>query len=212
MKKSLFKRWWFWVIVIFIIIGAISNSGGGNNTDNGATATASNQTASTTVPIAPPVKDNSIKAGMYKVGSDIQAGEYVLVENGSMAYFQITKDSTGTLDSILANDNFSNRSIITIKDGQYLEFRGCKAYLFNVAPTINANNVLPEGMYKVGTDLSPGEYKITADGDGYIEVSKDSTHNMLSIVSNDNFSGEKYVTVSSGQYLKMNNASLVLNK
>ena len=70
------------------------------------------------------------------------------------------------------------------------------------SPT-SKNGVYSEGMYKVGKDLPAGEYKVTCNSEYscYIEVSSDSTGNFDSIITNDNFDGEKYVTVSEGQYL-----------
>ncbi|OJT72942.1 cell wall-binding protein, partial [Clostridioides difficile] len=48
----------------------------------------------------------TIKDGMYKVGKDISAGEYLITSNsGSYAsYYEVTSDSTGNADSILSND------------------------------------------------------------------------------------------------------------
>jgi len=37
----------------------------------------------------------------------------------------------------------------------------------------------------------------------YAEVSKDSKGTFESIVSNDNFDNEKYITISQGQYIKL---------
>lgn len=61
-----------------------------------------------------------------------------------------------------------------------------------------------DGMYRVGTDIPAGEYKLTASSGtlGYWEVTNSSTAD-ADIVGNDNFSGSTYVTVSNGQYLKL---------
>ena len=78
----------------------------------------------------------------------------------------------------------------------------------NVPLTLSTDGLLPEGMYKTGVDLPAGEYKVTADSMGYAEVSSNSSHDMGSIVSNDNFQGEKYITVKDGQYLKLTRAKI----
>lgn len=70
---------------------------------------------------------------------------------------------------------------------------------------------LQDGMYKVGVDIEPGEYKVKSDSLGYVEVSKNAKGVLSSIISNDNFEGEKYVTVKKGQYLKLNGAELILD-
>ena len=208
-------------LFIVLIVYGMTKGGSGSSTPAAAPATSAataqpTSSASTPVatpapapaPVAPVVK--TYVAGMYKIGTDMPAGEYVLIADGT-AYLQTSKDSTGEMDSIIANDNFTNRSIITVKNGQYLTIKGCTAYAFGDAPQVKpVDGFLPEGMYKVGFGFSAGEYKVGADGDGYAEVSSDSTHSMDSIVSNDNFQGDKYITVKAGQYLKLNNAKLKL--
>lgn len=194
------------IIGVVVLLMAIGAMGGG---EEKAAPTAS-EPATTAEAQPAPEKDTSISEGMYKIGTDIPAGEYVLIGDG-MAYFQVSKDSTGSFDSIICNDNFSNRSIISVKDGQYLSIKNAKGYPYADAPKQEAvDNVLPEGMYKVGVDLPAGEYQLSTDGQGYAEVSKDSQHIMDSILSNDNFSGQKYITVKDGQYLKLTRTSLKL--
>lgn len=215
-KKPFWKKWWIWVGAI-IIIGGLASAGGNTDTDSqtqlptDSTNESQSQTNTSkeTTPPKPAIK--TYKSGMYKVGVDMPAGEYVLVGN-SLAYFQIAKDSTGQLESIIANDNFSNRSIITVKDGQYVTLTRCTAYAFKDAPKVNLESgFLPQGMYKVGVDLPAGEYKVIADGMGYMEVSSNSNHDLNAIVSNDNFQGEKYITVKDGQYLKLTRAKIKVN-
>lgn len=63
-----------------------------------------------------------------------------------------------------------------------------------------------EGMYKAGKDIEPGEYKVTPEDTAvfsYIEVAKDSKGTLESIVTNDNFQSEKYITIKDGQYIKL---------
>lgn len=214
-KKPIWKRWWFWGIVLIVVI-ILASSGGSKSTTNPApgeqtqTTTTEQEKTSASTPKSP--KSNAIKAGMYKVGQDIPAGEYVLVTN-SQGYFEITKDSSGQLDSVICNDMFEKRSIVTVNEGEYFKFQNAEAYPIDKAPKVEATNgILPSGMYKVGVDIAPGEYKIKAIGDGYVEVAKDSRHLLNSIVSNDMFTGEKYVTVADGQYIKLRNAELILKQ
>lgn len=155
------------------------------------------------------IDDKALKPGQYKVGTDIPVGEYVAVSK-VQAYFEIAKDATGTVNSIIANDNFTYRSIISVSDGQYLKIHNCVLYAFKDAPKIEVRDgFLPEGMYKIGTDIPAGEYKIISDGShSYIEVSKSSRHNIRDIISNDNFDGDRYIKVSEGQYLKLSGSKI----
>ena len=117
-----------------------------------------------------------------------------------------------TFDSIVSNDNLSTRTYITLLDGQYFKVSGGKFIEEKKASEYSTNNdYFPQGMYKVGKDLEPGEYKIVADDSNcYIEISKDSFHILGSIITNDNISLNEttYVTVSDGQYLKVNGGKI----
>lgn len=162
-----------------------------------------------------PEDDGSIEEGMYKIGSDLVAGEYVIIANDDTgsAYMAITKDSTGNLDSIIGNENIANRTYVTVNSGEYLTIRDAKTYPLDKAPKVDTSSgTLPDGMYKAGVDISAGEYKINSPGDGYVEITTNSRHTLDGVISNDNFSGDKYVSIQNGQYLKLQRATLTLNK
>ena len=82
-----------------------------------------------------PTINSYYKAGMYKVGKDIPAGEYVIISYSG--YMQVSKDSTGSFNSIICNDNIENRTIITVKEGQYLELTEGKIYPIDIAPKLS---------------------------------------------------------------------------
>ena len=172
-------------------------------------ATSSASSHSSSAPVTKSYKD-----GMYKIGKDIKAGEYVIVPSSKVSgYFSLSSDSSGSFDSIIANDNFDGRRYVTLEDGQYLTLQRGIMYDLSSAPAVDASgNTLSEGMYKVGQDIQPGEYKIKSidSTSAYMQVTSNSTHNMDSIVTNDNFSGEKYISVSNGQYLTIVRAQLIL--
>lgn len=217
MKKSIFKRWWFWVIIVVVLIGAIG-SGGGNDPEVATVPTSGEiQGTKETVPApvptpAPKEKDIWTKAGMYKVGKDLPVGEYLILSDSLMpAYFQLSKDSSGTLDSIITNDNFEGSRYLSVKDGQYLDITGAKFVAITEAPIQEPKDgVYSPGMYKVGRDIKAGEYKVVPDGSmAYLEVSKDSSGSLNSIISNDNFDTEKYIAIAEGQYIKIVGCKLV---
>ena len=211
----MFKKILIGIVLLFVVILIVASSGDETSPASAPVSTSSSsetpdkpqKPAEPVEPAEPEV--NTYKAGMYKIGTDMPAGEYILTANG-ISYIQVSSDSTGQIDSIVFNDNFSNRSIITVVDGQYLTLKSCIAYAFEDAPRVtpSADGILPEGMYKVGVDLPAGEYKVAADGMGYMEVSGSSSHNIDNILSNDNFEGEKYITVEDGQYLKLSHVTI----
>lgn len=217
MKKPFYKRWWFWVILV-ILVFALFGSGGNKNNVATPPAPSANPSQGAQAPAPTPAPATAAKddvwnkAGMYKVGPDIPSGEYLLMSATALpAYFQVSKDSTGSLESIITNDNFEGSRYVTLADGQYFEVRDAKFAAIDKAPKqAPANGVYGPGMYKVGRDIEPGEYKLkpTAGATAYFEVAKDSRGALDSIVSNDNFNTEKYITIKAGQYIKINACQL----
>ena len=80
--------------------------------------------------------------------------------------------------------------------------------------TGSSDQVYPDGTYKVGQDIPPGEYKFTQTDEfgGYIERSSDSSMEFDSIIANEATSekGETaYVTIKKGEYIKVQGGELV---
>ena len=145
--------------------------------------------------------DISYGPGQYKVGVDIPASEYYIVAqyDGVDGYFSVSSDSNG--DKIIINDIFSVNSIVSVNDGEYLTLADASAIsvpLFNGAKAIDYS-LYTSGTLKVGCDIQPGEYKLTATSNksGYWAIYSDARHN---IVSNNIFDTSCYVTLSDGQY------------
>lgn len=143
--------------------------------------------------------------GVYKIGTDMSAGEYVLISNGG-GYFQVASDSTGSFESIISNSVYETNTIITVSDGQYFTITDSEAYRIDACPELDTTK---EGMFKVGLHIPAGEYKVHADEDGYMQVASDSSNSFSSIVSNSIFSGDSYITVSEGQYLTLSDAYIL---
>jgi len=215
-KKKFYKKWWFWTIIIIIVIAAIN--GGGSAKDKDKVATTNNSaaqvenkkdTSKEKAPVETPkeeAKNSKIKAGTYKIGEEVPAGEYLFVSKG-MGYIQCSTDTTGALESILYNDNVEGHSYIAVNEGEYLKIQGGEMYPVAEAPSvIPKDGLYKAGMYKVGQDIPAGEYKVkltSAAGMGYTEVSTDSRHQLESIVTNENVQADSYITVTDGQYLKI---------
>lgn len=143
-------------------------------------------------------------SGMYKVGVDLPAGEYVFASNSSrVAYYCVSPDANTT--EILENQLFFGTSFITVSDGQYLDVTSAVfTAANNIIIPLNEDGSLADGMYRVGIDIPAGEYKLTAAGDthGYYVVYPDST-SQRKILSNSLFESTAYVSVEDGQYLSL---------
>jgi len=225
--KPIFKRWWFWVLVIIILSAIVSGAGGNDGTKSTIQSASTASTTKATIDSASTIETSSesttvstttaeeikfIKPGMYKVGSEIKAGEYVIFANYG-TYYEILKDSNGTLDSIIANEIVMNQSVVDLKEGVYFNFKDGELFPIEDAPIIEPiEGKLQEGMYKVGLHIKAGEYKIVPDNSGmsYLEVAKDAQHTLNSIVSNDILSGEKYITIKDGQYITVKGAYILV--
>ena len=150
-------------------------------------------------------------SGEYKVGTDLPAGEYYVKCDGYNLYIEVASDSSGNLDSIIYNLNTESGAYITVEDGEYLTVSGGDIYELDKMPKIEPENgYYKDGMYKIGTDLPAGEYQVESSKDlAYIEVASDSRHEIESIITNDNFESNTYVTVEDGQYLTLSNGAQI---
>lgn len=176
------------------------------------TTTAGETTNAQTTSLQPSITE--YKEGTYKVGADIPAGEYkVFSANGQMdAYIEVSKDAKANLDSITANALFKSFIYITVQEGQYLKIRDCYAVPVDQAPLFTPEEgQYTDGMYKVGTDIPKGEYKVSVNENaqlkmGYVEVTKDSTLTLDSIITNELVEGNTYIEIEEGQYLSLRDA------
>jgi len=142
----------------------------------------------------------------YLIGAGMPPGEYVLFSNSSYdGYFCIRPDAAG--DDITENDVFSYNAVITVERGEYLELSRCYAEPIESAGYVSTSG---EGQFKIGKHLPAGTYKLQADGsgyDGYYCVYPDSRRG--SIDTNGIFENNAYVTVHSGQILKLDRCHIV---
>lgn len=70
-----------------------------------------------------------------------------------------------------------------------------------VERTIARNTISGDGIYQVGTDIKPGQYKTKGGAECYYAVLNSSDTN--DIVDNNNVSGPAIVDVRAGQYLEL---------
>ena len=148
----------------------------------------------------------------YKVGTDIEAGEYLIISDNSTStdsFIKISTDNIGTSESTLYSARFENNEHMytTITDNQYLIIKGATFYTLDDAPSIiPEDGIYQNGQFKVGTDIPAGEYKYIvdkSDGRGFIEVSKSSKHDFTEIVFSETPLVDGYITLTDGQYVTL---------
>lgn len=204
-------------VIVLVLIGAVV-AGGGKESEESAKNTNSVDTLSTTesttnddaVSEATETDSGAEKTtteyeeGQYKIGSDMPAGVYVLYQQDYswLSYFAITSDANGK--DILKNDNFENRSVIEVVDGEYLEIKRCSAFPLEEDPGFGiTGGWLSAGCYIVGRDIDPGEYKVEANSGemAYICIYPDTRRSKIH--ANDNFEGSRYIALEEGQLFEI---------
>lgn len=163
-----------------------------------------------------PVQE-SYSDGIYAVGTDIPAGEYLLLPDaGFNASYEVkaSPDQNG-IDSVIDSGTFRARWYLTVEEGQYLTLSSCTMVPAGQAPEVDlSSGVLAEGMYLVGVDIPAGEYTLRSTHDylGVFEVRSSSrvTDKDSTVIASGNFDDEAYVTVEDGQYLYVRGAEIEL--
>jgi hypothetical protein len=150
--------------------------------------------------------------GDFQVGSDIKPGTYRTTGNSDgLCYWERAKDASGEMDSLLANDNVTGTSYVTVRATDKLFKSGdCNDWeaVDEKAKGSPATRMSGDGgMFAVGSDIAPGTYKSTGNTDDscYWERTKDAGHAVESILANDNVNGTAVVRISaSDAYFKTN--------
>lgn len=161
--------------------------------------------------------------GTFKVGEDLDPGEYILVKNEGefMGNYDITTDTTGDMESSIDSNAFENFTYIKVRKGQYLQLDKCTLYIpSELGDKFDFSNEkeLTNGMFRVGKDVEPGEYKLEIVNDDDNAQGWYSLYNNLGggykggpdLQDSDYFSGSKLITLKEGQYLKLDSNTKVI--
>ncbi|MFG2354562.1 hypothetical protein [Streptomyces sp. NPDC048521] len=200
-------------VVGIVVIGAVSANAGSDDKDGGSKGGGKDSSASAEhksggkdsgdAQAAEKKKAAFAGDGEYQVGSDVKPGTYRTTGNtDDMCYWERAKDAKGEMDSLLANDNVSGTSYVTIKATDKLfKSSGCEDWeaVDPKAKGTPASSMDGDGgMFKVGTDIAPGTYRSTGNADDscYWERTKDAAHGLNSIIANNNVTGSAVVTIS----------------
>ena len=206
-------------VVGVVVIGVVSANAGNNGdggTDKGSSASAEREAggkkgAKDTGKAEVAEKKAAFAGdGDFQVGSDIKPGTYRTTGNSDgMCYWERAKDASGEMDSLLANDNVTGTSYVTVKATDKLfkssDCNDWEAVDTKAKGSPAASMAGDGGMFRVGADIAPGTYKSTGNKDDmcYWERAKDAEHGLDSIIANDNVTGSAVVTISaSDTYFK----------
>lgn len=199
------------VVVIGVVsanAGANGNGGNGGSGSGGKGSSASAEHKAGSKKDSGPTETTEKKTafsgdGDFQVGKDVKSGTYRTTGNtDDMCYWERAKDASGETDSLLANDNVSGTSYVTIKaTDKIFKSSGCKDW--EAADTRAKGSPAVKmagngGMFRVGVDIAPGTYRSTGNTDDscYWERAKDAEHGLDSIIANNNVTGTAVVTIS----------------
>jgi hypothetical protein len=104
--------------------------------------------------------------GTYQVGKDIKPGTYRTRAGSSGCYYERLSGFGGSTDEIIANNLTDAPAIVTIAptDKGFTSER-CGTWTQDLSQITQSKTTFTDGMYIVGTDITPGTYKSTG-GDG----------------------------------------------
>lgn len=152
--------------------------------------------------------------GTYKIGRDIQKGEYIIKKaSGAYGGLSFKKSVDPYVQNVASDFKMVDVSVYyTLSKNGYVHITGCELYdaASHDMASIGCDGTTP-AMYKVGKDIKAGTYTITPDGSGksYYAVYKNSTDATDSArIAETRITKATNVAVSDGEYIWFYKASM----
>lgn len=152
--------------------------------------------------------------GTYKIGRDIQKGEYIIKKaSGAYGGLSFKKSVDPYVQNVASDFKMVDVSVYyTLSKNGYVHITGCELYdaASHDMASIGCDGTTP-AMYKVGKDIKAGTYTITPDGSGksYYAVYKNSTDTTDSArIAETRITKATNVAVSDGEYIWFYRASM----
>lgn len=106
--------------------------------------------------------------GTYQVGHDIQPGTYRTRVASPGCYYERLSGFSGSVSDIIANNDTNNPAIVTIKaTDKGFDSQGCGTWTSDLSQITASKTGFDDGMYIVGTDITPGTYKNSSGSSCY---------------------------------------------
>lgn len=215
MKKGLRRRTWVIIgviVLILIVIGAANSGKGTDSTTSNTPATQSvaqtpAATATTALtPTATPTTAPTPKPtpsyanfgdGTFQIGKDIQPGTYRTRDSSPGCYFARLKGFGGTVGEIIANNNTDAPAIVTIAPtDKGFESQNCGTWTKDLSQITTTKTSFNDGIYIIGTDITPGTYKNTGSSGCYYARLSGFGGTIDNIVTNNNVDTATIVTIA----------------
>jgi hypothetical protein len=196
------------VVVLVIVIAAAASGGSkGGATTSDTTQNTQPATQNTQAPAQPTAKPKPTQKpaptfahfddGTFQVGKDIQSGTYRTRTGSSNCYYARLKGFSGSTDDIIANDNTDAPAIVTIKSSDKgFESQGCGTWTKDLSQITASKTSFDDGMFIVGTDITPGTYRDTGGDTCYYARLSGFGGTTADILANNLTSAPSIVTIS----------------
>ena len=201
------------LVILIAIIVAAASAGGNSNPNTASQATQPAQatqavqptqapTTATTAPTQVPTPKPTAKPaptfrtfsdGMFAVGKDIQPGTYRTRVGSTGCYY--ARLSAFDTNAIISNNNTDAPAVITIlPTDTAFQSQSCGTWTTDLSQITSSKTSFGDGIYIVGTDITPGTYKNSGStGCYYARLSAFDTN---AIISNDNTDAVAIVTIA----------------
>lgn len=196
-------------VVCSMCVGVVQSvSGAGHSTDaNNSTSGSAGGTSTksvsagptaTSAPTATPTPAYAhFDDGTFQVGKDIQPGTYRTRAASSGCYYARLKGFGGTVDDIIANNNTDAPAVVTIAaSDKGFESRDCGTWTQNLSQITTSKTTFDDGIFIVGTDITPGTYKNTGAQGCYYARLSGFGGTLDEIIANDNVDTSTIVTIA----------------
>lgn len=173
-----------------------SSTPGGSGTTSGAPATATPRPGTPTPTRTPTPSYAHFGDGTFQVGKDIQPGTYRTRVGSSNCYYERLKGFGGTVDDIIANNNTNAPAIVTIATTDMgFTSQGCGTWTMDLSQITKSQTSFGDGMFIVGTDLTPGTYRNTGAQGCYYARLSGFGNTVDDIIANNNIDTPTIVTI-----------------
>jgi len=203
-KKKSHKKLWIGliavVIVLVIIISVISH--GGSATPTPTTQATQGSQPTTQPTLAPTAKPApafpQFGDGTYQVGKDIQSGTYRTRVGSPGCYYTRLSGFGGSVGEIIANNLTDAPAIVTIAaTDKGFTSQNCGTWTKDVSQITTSKTTFGDGMYIIGTDITPGTYRNTATQGCYYARLSGFGNTTNDIIANNNVDTATIITIAS---------------
>src|SRR5258708_4194526 len=196
-------------IVVLVIIIAIATSGGSKGstpTTNTQATQPATQNQSTQAPTQIPTSKPTAKPaptfpqfgdGTYQVGKDIKPGTYRTRVGSPGCYYARLSGFGGSFGEIMANNNTDAPAIVTIAaTDKGFQSQNCGTWTEDVSQITQSKTTFGDGMYIIGTDITPGTYRNTSSQGCYYARLSGFGNTTDDIIANNNVDTATIVTIA----------------